>query len=352
MFLTYDTTSLQRHLGAGNINKFSHPSLPIFGLNYKEIVQFNKLWDETTLNSRGTIVDSDYNIVGRTFPKFFNYEEHIGPLPTGPFSVTDKMDGSLIILSNYQGRWVISTRGSFVSDQVSMAENIISEKHSLSGLDPEFSYLFELIHPANRIVVDYGGISDLYFLSSYHTREGWESLEAPKGFVSTAEYGMFASSDNALDLKYMVAEGKEGFVLRWNTGLRLKIKSHEYVRLHKLMTFVRETDIWEILLFDGVMDLEKLLDKIPDELFEYFRNIRDKILSDYEEIYNDAVAYMNAGPPRTSPRIDLVNYYTKWKHPHILFGMLDGKDYRTMIFKLIKPENSYTFQTRIPISEN
>ena len=38
---------------------------------------------------------------------------------------------------------------------------------------------------------------------------------------------------------------KEGYVVRFSSGLRLKVKSEEYVRLHRLLTQVNSKDIYE-----------------------------------------------------------------------------------------------------------
>ncbi|NJO65858.1 MAG: hypothetical protein HC836_49645 [Richelia sp. RM2_1_2] len=116
--ITIDKTKLNEYIDAGLIIANEHPVLPIKILNYSRKAQFEKIWNEYTLICRGLVIDDDYNIVARAFPKFFNYEEHKPEdIPNERYEIYDKMDGSLGILFHYDNQWHIATRGSFVSDQ-------------------------------------------------------------------------------------------------------------------------------------------------------------------------------------------------------------------------------------------
>ena len=81
-----------------------------------------------------------------------------------------KFDGSLIIVS--EGGKYIATRGSFESEQAEMAKKIIKEKGY--SFNKHLTYLFELIHPNNRIVVDYGDSIKLVLLGVIETSNGTE----------------------------------------------------------------------------------------------------------------------------------------------------------------------------------
>ena len=65
-----------------------------------------------SLISRGLILDPVQRLVIATpFPKFFNFNEGGVALPDEPFTVSEKLDGSLGILFHHQGKWRITTRG-------------------------------------------------------------------------------------------------------------------------------------------------------------------------------------------------------------------------------------------------
>ncbi|HNR56139.1 MAG TPA: RNA ligase, partial [Flavobacteriales bacterium] len=108
---------------SGLVTVRPHNTLPLRIVNYTPQAQYSRAWTPELLQCRGLIFDHEWNLVARPFPKFFNYEEHIGdepvagPLPSGFFTATDKLDGSLGILWRWNGHVGIATRGSFHSEQ-------------------------------------------------------------------------------------------------------------------------------------------------------------------------------------------------------------------------------------------
>ena len=107
-------------------------------------------------------------------------EEHP---PTGipqlPFEVFEKLDGSLGILYWLNNLPYIATRGSFESEQARHATEILHGRyqHTFSSMDTNKTYLFEIIYPENRIVVDYGEMDDLILLTVIDNQTGHESIE-------------------------------------------------------------------------------------------------------------------------------------------------------------------------------
>ena len=124
-------TALEKYISEGLITSRKHNELDLWILNYTPEVQYERLWDDVTLNCRGLIVDKDYNVVERSFPKFFNYGE-LDPsqIPDEKFHFYEKMDGSLGIL--YWDGFIpkIATRGSFHSDQAERASEILYNRCS------------------------------------------------------------------------------------------------------------------------------------------------------------------------------------------------------------------------------
>jgi RNA ligase len=92
--------------------------------------------------------------------------------------VYDKLDGSLGILYFYDDKPYIATRGSFTSEQAERANKIFQKKYSHLHFNKEHTYLFEIIYPENRIVVDYGAKEDLILLAVLDTETG-KDLELP-----------------------------------------------------------------------------------------------------------------------------------------------------------------------------
>ena len=135
---------LNKYHNEGLLYKQIHPTLPLTIWNYTEEVQYNNKWDEITLSARGLVTDEFGTIVARPFTKFFNMEEG-KHTPTTDFEVFEKVDGSLGIVFNYKGEWMIATRGSFTSDQAIKGKEML-DKYPVEKLDKNKTYLFEIIY--------------------------------------------------------------------------------------------------------------------------------------------------------------------------------------------------------------
>jgi hypothetical protein len=137
---------LNRYYEDGLLHKQTHPTLDLTIWNYSPKVQYERLWDDITLQCRGLVTNSKGEIVARPFKKFFNYEEHKPEdLPNEEFEVYEKMDGSLGILFYYENEWILATRGSFTSEQ-SIKGTEMLKKYPLEKLDINNTYLFEIIY--------------------------------------------------------------------------------------------------------------------------------------------------------------------------------------------------------------
>jgi len=135
---------LNEYFEKGLVYKQVHPTLPLTIWNYTEKVQYEGLWDEITLQTRGLVTDDEGNVVARPFKKFFNLEE--GKFePTEKFEVWEKMDGSLLIVFWYEGKWIVATRGSFTSDQAIKGIELL-KKYNTDIMFRHLTYCFEIIY--------------------------------------------------------------------------------------------------------------------------------------------------------------------------------------------------------------
>ncbi|HRW22626.1 MAG TPA: RNA ligase [Bacteroidales bacterium] len=163
---------LHEMINGGFVVETKHQSLDIYLYNYTRKCTYEKMWNEVTLICRGLILDKNKNIVALPLRKFFNYEEYgteiiENELRGKKYHVYNKIDGSCGILWEFQGHYGIATRGSFESEQAIYATKLLNEKYinKVKELDTDkFTYVFEIVFPDNRIVVDYGNLSELIFL--------------------------------------------------------------------------------------------------------------------------------------------------------------------------------------------
>ena len=334
------------------VYKQVHPSLPLTIWNYSEKVQYDNLWDNITLQTRGLVTDNNGNIVARPFRKFFNIEENKHS-PTSDFDVYEKMDGSLGILFNYEGEWVMVTRGSFTSDQAVKGFEML-QKYDYQKLHKGYTYLFEIIYDDNRIVVKYD-YEDLILLGMINTETGYEvdlygegNDVRLKNLITNLEFKVVRKYDGINDysvLKGMIKDDEEGFVVRFSNGDRVKIKGEEYLKLHKLMTNISTTSVWE-MLSEG-KDVLELLKDVPDEFYDKIKLYVSSLNYGYYQYWNqlgktyDYFRFGKYGDIEVEPTKKEFAEFIKDKHPivkAIMFAMWDGKDYDKIIWKALKPE--------------
>lgn len=321
----------------GFVVRQNHPKADLFIYNYSPKAQYERVWNEVTLNCRGLIMDGAMNVVARPFQKFFNLGEHENQLiPNEPFEVYEKMDGSLGILYWHNNQPHIATRGSFTSDQSVKANVILHEKygHVLPLLNPAKTYLFEIIYPENRIVVDYGSTEDLVLLSVVDIATGLEDTLPDVGFPIVKRY---SGINDINQLQALEENNREGFVIRFAGGLRYKVKFKEYICIHRIITQVSNISIWEYLRAGNTLD--ELLDRVPDEFYSWVKKTNADLLSAYAEIENTALAeFKDLGD-----RKETALYFQQCSYPAILFSMLDKRDYSDAIWKMLRPTFSKPF---------
>ena len=343
----------------GYVSERKHPECDYYVYNYTNKCQIEEHWNEQTLQCRGLILDGEGNVISKPFNKFFNIGEHnkhsdLGDIPYyNYFDKYDKLDGSLgILYALPNGEYRISTRGSFESKQAIIGTEILKEKYSDILPDEDFTYLFEIIYPKNRIVVDYKGQRDLVLLAvirkSTGEALGYEALLKIADLIGcpmTQYYGRVSYNRHAfLKLEDKILEGTEGFVLVFDNGLRVKIKSDEYVRLHRIVTGASNRSIWD-LLRNG-QGVAQFLDRVPDDLYSWVAQQESDFLNAYAEIEKECSNIVKFRPDCNS-RKELAEYVIKHKYPHILFAMIDEKLYEQLIWKILRPEKYIPFREDI-----
>jgi len=305
---------LEKYHQDGLLHKQTHPTKDLTIWNYSPKVQYERLWDEITIMCRGLVTNSKGEIVARPFKKFFNYEEHKPEdIPNEHYEVFEKMDGSLGILFYYEkeltsyerdvlyskkmegfmdtddvktddyydeigipkktGEWIMATRGSFTSPQAIKGKEILDKKYDISSLRKDNTYLFEIIYPENRIVVDYGNEEKLVALGVIHTETGdeasYDALFTMSGLGFEIVRLWKTWNEDWKNLQKEISKQNEGYVVRFKNGFRIKIKGEEYVRLHKLLTNISSRDIWEHLKDNK--SLEDIISDVPDEFYDWVK---------------------------------------------------------------------------------
>ena len=333
-----DRTELDKLINEGMIIDNRHKSLPLTIFNYSKIAQFQKNWNDITLQARGLVIDDNDKIIARPFKKFFNMEElKANEIPNEKYEVYKKMDGSLGILFYYANAWHMATRGSFTSEQAMKGMSIFNSKYKylIPNLNVELTYLFEIIYSENRIVVDYGTTEDLILLGAIHNESGNEidikDINLPFTKVESYEITNFE------DLKNRNTQNEEGYVIKFiPSNFRMKIKFEDYVTLHGIVTEFSTKKVWEILKDN--QDLEKLLEMVPDEFYDKVKLVYDDLTEQFETL--KGVAETIASQCGQFDNRKDIALFLQREHKEmmpLIFGILDKKNIDKMIWTMIKP---------------
>jgi len=337
-----DPALLAAMVAGGYIRTQRHPSLPLLIYNYAEKAQYEGVWNAATLACRGLVVDAATGLVlARPFTKFFNHGQPGAPelILDGPVTVTDKADGSLGVLHPVPGGWAVATRGSFDSEQARHATQVWRTRYADRFTPPDgLTVLFEIIYPANRIVLDYGTLDDLVLLGAVDIATGRSHGPAavpgwPGPVVETFAYGTLAEA-----LAAPSRDDREGLVVHF-TGpdTRLKIKYSEYVRLHRIVTGLNARVVWEAVV-GGTLD--ELLEPLPDEFHAWAAKIAaelrasvDALAAEVESVHAEVVGGLPDGWTRKDYALAVA------RHPArgCLFLRLDDKDYRALLWQQVRP---------------
>lgn len=286
------------HIAEGWITARKHQddAVPYVIYDYTPKTANARKWNPVTVASRGLIVNYlTGEIVARPFAKFFNYGEAVSGVEdfstAGAVSVTEKMDGSMGILYRLpNGEWAISTRGSMHSEQAAHATALYRKMYDGKWTPrDDVTYVFEIIYPENRIVLDYGATDDIVLIGAI-IKETGKSLvvneEVGEWWWNTAPSYPFASFTDALSAT--VADDREGFVVHFlDSDQRLKIKGAEYVRLHSIILGVTPLSVWTRL--SERHDIESWLEDVPTEFSDLIEATADILIAKRDAICEKAL---------------------------------------------------------------
>ena len=182
-------------------------------------------------------------------PKFFNLNQvestQYGNVKDKKIkSITTKEDGSLIAVMRLPDNTLFAkTIGSFDNEQIEAAMKFLKDNHIYElfcrvQLDAGYTPLFEYVSLANRIVLKYSK-PELRLIGArnnktgeFHTAADFDGIDAN---IVIAENFKNLSLDDLIE-KAKTEENKEGWVVMFEDGQMIKIKTEWYFRLHNLRT--------------------------------------------------------------------------------------------------------------------
>jgi T4 RnlA family RNA ligase len=206
------------------------------------------------IECRGLIIDKDFNVVSRSFDRFFNFGENEATFNPTTAVLHEKVDGSLIKIYNYGGIWYVSTRGTaFAESKVNgfdiTFEDMVYKALKVSTrvdfnqlcskcLDESRTYIFEVTGVENRVVTRYSGYT-LWFLGSRNNSTGKYYSEEFIPVVTRLGAALpktfkFSSVEECIETAKHLPDLQEGYVAYQDSVPVCKIKSPAYVAVHHI----------------------------------------------------------------------------------------------------------------------
>jgi T4 RnlA family RNA ligase len=253
--------------------------------------------------------------------KFFNLEQ----TPCSMYSVVkdykikniyNKEDGSIasfVRLPN--GKVLGRSKTSFQSDQAIEIQKIYEKDGQIKQfvdfcMDEDIVPIFEFVSPQNRIVVPYAN-TELILLRMRDNKTG-EYLNISDysdklDGISVAASDEGKTLEDLINLKNVI-EGKEGWIIQFENGKMVKLKTNWYCDLHGLYTndLQRENTLIKFIVQETIDDVlsqindstkEKEVEKITGIINRYIKNTSDEVddlISKYSgDIKDFAIKYSN-----------------------------------------------------------
>ena len=228
-------------------------------------------------------------VVGRPLHKFFNVNERAETqLDAIDWSkvvrVMDKRDGSMIHSVWTMNGIRLKSKKTFDSDVAKAAEAWMHAQPDLNVFRfimrmqaMSKTAIFEWTAPDARIVLFYpdselkllhvrdnksGEYMDLEDLRKWADEYGVKMVDEVDEFWLVPDGAQFLKRE--FDIHTMLdavntREGIEGWVIQFEDGNMVKVKTKWYLERHRAMTFLRERDIAEAVLNESIDDLKSLL---------------------------------------------------------------------------------------------
>jgi len=275
---------------------------------------------------RGLVVRDDGKIMALPMPKFFNLGEPQCPsLPDESYQIWEKIDGSLGIFWHDGERWRCNTRGSFDNEYVAFAGDwwkrrvgdwdgpkhwtIMTEICMDDDVNPRAAH-----HPEGLWLIAvrdrYSGKDiDILTVPTRHRNFLW-----PKRIVGADINDLLKWQEST--------EGEEGWVIRFDSGFRVKIKTAWYLRIFRAMTSLSPRRIRELMLDAGRDWISEFPDDLRPEAIRIQEEIEAEFKAELEKIY---VAYSKVAHIKARKDYALAALDSYPDVAHWLFKLRDGK---------------------------
>lgn len=278
-------------------------SLRLF--KYSKYTHITKAWTPEVCEMRGTVIDMKTGeLVSYPFTKFFNVGEELAPSvsESDTFEAVEKRNGFLGIVTIHEGKLLYHTAGSLCGDYVPLIGEFIDEEKFLRVLNPNVTYMFEVIHPNDAHVTHEAvGLHLLGFRAKQlgspiiHDKETLDALAHELG-VHTPKHYVGTLADLRTKLKDMDIEG---FVLYGQNGEMLKLKSERFLtkRFIAYMTEKKIDALSKRMIAEAEEEFQPILTWIYQHKDEYVTYTHEEKVLFVRRWFVQPIAFVMVGLP-------------------------------------------------------
>ena len=326
-------------------------------------------WTQDNKHMRSVVVNYAGEVISASFPKFTNWGENPEHFPVpnslNHCTVVEKLDGSTLIVSKYNGQYILRTRGTVDASKLAngfeleLFKSTILNKLQDNNDTWNYSIIWEWLSPINKIVLSYGD-EPMWKLIGFidHTdyslaTQDMLDIMAKKYDLLRPEIYTFTDISDMLQIvdKW---QDKEGVCLySKNDQVIHKIKASKYLLLHHLKSELSNIEkVLDVWLEQGMPDYQTFYSYIfttfDYELAEQCRGMISRIVDAKKEV--DKIVwgmniFVNTRLRLLSTRKEqaeqVISAYGNTNRASFLFKLLDGKslskeEYKKLLFQVLK----------------
>jgi RNA ligase len=283
------------------------PSMKVHGGSPKMRAQ-RKLMNALRRECRGIIFDKEGKVLRRPYHKFFNLNERDETQfadvdLSHPHVILEKLDGSMIVPYRVNGRVIWGTK---MGDT-----EVASPVHDFVKKNPQYveffefcehlhcSPIFEWMSRKQRIVIDHPvdrlvltairAITD----GSYASHDAMQIYGSRYGIEVVQEFPVDGKTSIEEICEYVrTCQDTEGVVIRFDNGHMLKLKTDDYVRIHKAKdAILKERNVVDMIINEKLDDVMAML---PEEDREELEGYQSRFWKSFNERIEHTFAIVKA----------------------------------------------------------
>lgn len=264
---------------------------------------------------RGLILNWEtLEVISAPFEKFFNLGEPYAhnDIDISSSTVLEKVDGTCMVMYYYNEKWRVQTLFQIEAEEEINGWTLEGHHHFkwsslfwntfkkytddsfLDSLDTDYSYVFELCTPYNKVVVRHED-DKLYFLGQRNKKTLEEVfLKDSKLYnvfekVKTYDYGNIETIQLICDKE--LTDQEEGFVIVDSGFRKIKMKGREYRERHYDSTVITLPSVVKMVfknLHDDWVSVNQEYQAIVDTILEEMRDFGRRI----DDLFEDCISKM------------------------------------------------------------